>query len=238
MGSRIFMPIVKRPVTQEAFEEALSYVGKPVDRNRQRWNTAATADAIRHFAVGVGDPNHLWIDPAYAGNSKFGTLLAPPTFVLSVDSSAVIPGLHGLARLGGSLDIEWFERIRLGDPLVSGAEYMGAELVEGEPGKTVIEHGKVIIQAGLTTYRNQTNTVVAIARSETLRTARQGVDGAWAHEPRNYRYTPDKLEEIRRRVLAEVVRGDMPRHYQDVSIGEVIGPITKSPFTLSDLIAC
>jgi acyl dehydratase len=46
---------------------------------RQHWNEI-TADAIRYFALAVGDDNPLWLDPEHAHRTR-GGLIAPPTFL-------------------------------------------------------------------------------------------------------------------------------------------------------------
>lgn len=70
--------------------ESRRLIGKPVTE-RARWNTEATADAIRHFAWGISDDNPLWVDPEYAAVGPYGRLAAPPTFLFSV----LYPFLHG-----------------------------------------------------------------------------------------------------------------------------------------------
>ena len=57
-----------------------------------QFNTEATADAIRHFALGRGDDNPLYCDKQYATNSRFGDLIAPNTFVFTVSK-----GLYSVA---------------------------------------------------------------------------------------------------------------------------------------------
>ncbi|MCZ6623636.1 MAG: MaoC family dehydratase N-terminal domain-containing protein [Deltaproteobacteria bacterium] len=53
--------------------------GKEV-REREPWNSEASADAIRHFVYGIDDGNPLCLNPEYAANSRYGKLVAPPPF--------------------------------------------------------------------------------------------------------------------------------------------------------------
>ncbi len=39
-------------------------------------------EKIREYALAVGDLNPLYIDPEFAKKSKFGTIIAPPMFVV------------------------------------------------------------------------------------------------------------------------------------------------------------
>ena len=43
-------------------------------------NEWVTTDLIRHFADGMGSRNPLWRDQEYARQSRWGGIIAPPTF--------------------------------------------------------------------------------------------------------------------------------------------------------------
>ena len=45
------------------------------------------------------------------------------------------------------------------------------------------------------------------------------------------------MDKIDADVAAEVVRGNRPRHWEDVSVGETIQPIVRGPLTVADMIA-
>lgn len=59
---------------------------------------AATKDAIRHFADGIGDPNSLWRDEQYAGRTRHGCLVAPPTFLNAIAPGHYTRGLPSAAQ--------------------------------------------------------------------------------------------------------------------------------------------
>ncbi len=67
----------------EFIEKSQTLTGQE-GQERSLWNTAVTADAIRHFAYGISDDNPLWLDPEYAAQSRYGRLVAPPVFLTSV----------------------------------------------------------------------------------------------------------------------------------------------------------
>ena len=79
--------------------------GKEV-REREPWNTEASQDAIRHFAYGTDDGNPLWLDPDYAAKTRYGGLVAPPCFLVSV----LYPILHG-APMEAPLSSFWFRYV-------------------------------------------------------------------------------------------------------------------------------
>lgn len=77
------------------------------------------AGAIRRFADAIGDPNPLYRDEPAARESRYGGIVAPPTFLRSMDPGpptvelqVPYPGL-----LDGGSDWEFFEPVRPGDTI-------------------------------------------------------------------------------------------------------------------------
>ena len=66
-------------ITPESLAELKSRIGKP--KPIRGWNREATKDAIWHFAEALGDDNPLWTDEEYASKSRYGRIIAPPTFL-------------------------------------------------------------------------------------------------------------------------------------------------------------
>jgi acyl dehydratase len=226
----IFMPVSDRNITDEMLEEAKALIGTPVDRSRQTWNTLASRDAIRHFAWGVGDDNPLWSDPEYAINSVWGKVIAPPTFLYSVDSTVVFPGLEGLARLFAGNDWTFHLPVYEGDVFHTHAEVVGAREVNGR------KAGRMIVQVGKTRYFNQRDELIAEALSTCFRTVRATREGGPRYAPRMQNYSRDELEQIRIDSISEVRRGEEPRYWDDVKVGDTIPGVTKGPLNLTDMI--
>jgi acyl dehydratase len=223
------VPVTNRPVTDDLVQEASDLVGKPVDRSRQSWNSLVSADAVRHFAWGIGDDNPLWIDPAYAQSSQAGQV-APPTFLYSVDSTIVFPGLEGLARLWAGNEWQWFQPVRVGDTIRAEVENIEAREVIGK------KAGRMVLQVGRTRYYNQDNDLIAEALGSCFRTARKRVDDGLSFQPRLHSYTNAELEQIRVEAVSETRRGAETRYWEDVSIGDTVPGVIKGPLTLTDMI--
>ena len=68
-------------ITEEGLEELRSRIGIKREELFARNNTEASYDNIRRFAEGIGDDNSLWIDGEYAGETRRGGIIAPPSFV-------------------------------------------------------------------------------------------------------------------------------------------------------------
>lgn len=64
--------------TPDMIDKARQEIGRERPA-RAHWNEV-TADTIRHFALGIGDDNPLWLNKKHAAESV-GSVLAPPTFL-------------------------------------------------------------------------------------------------------------------------------------------------------------
>jgi acyl dehydratase len=71
-------------ITEEALDLMRERIGYPNPTLRggllshRPWVSELTDDAIYHYAMGVGDNNPLFWDPAYAAASRWGTSVGPP----------------------------------------------------------------------------------------------------------------------------------------------------------------
>jgi len=88
-------------ITDEAVEALRAEIGREI--SIPQYNTTASEDAIRHYALGLGDDNPLWTDRSYAANTWRGGITALPTFVMSCGFPRS-RGLAGIRRLGGGAD--------------------------------------------------------------------------------------------------------------------------------------
>ena len=192
----------------------------------------ATRDAIRHFVRGIGDPNPLWTDAEYAVATRWGGIVAPPTFLYSVywtsGRTGGLPGVHGF-HAGN--DWVWRRPVRLGDRIAVREQFTGLEEREGEFA------GRSLIQSSVSTYRNQRGEVVAACRGWQFRAERRAARerGKYRREPHAYR--EDELLAIEEQMLAEPIRGAEPRFWEDVEIGEDLPPVVKGPLGLGDIAA-
>src|SRR5262245_16019029 len=80
-----------------------------------QWIETVTRDAIKHFAWGVGDNNPLWLDREYGAHSPWGTTMAPPCILYSVDNTVVAPKLPGVQWIYAGTSWTWYAPIRLDD---------------------------------------------------------------------------------------------------------------------------
>jgi len=159
------------PTAQEVEAEITLFVektkaldGKEV-RERTQWNWDVTADAIRHFAFGIGDENPLWIDPEHAKKSRYGRLMAPPAYLCSV----MYPILHGapmlapLSSLIGGVEYTFNQPVREGDRLLAMPKQKETYEKRSSSGR------RLIFVISEITYTNQRNEVVGTATGTMIR---------------------------------------------------------------------
>src|SRR5207253_734400 len=72
-------------ITDEGIAQLRTRIGKGFP-GRRPWRTEATRDAIYHLALAIGDLSPLYLDEDYARRTRWGTLIAPPIIVQSMDT--------------------------------------------------------------------------------------------------------------------------------------------------------
>lgn len=221
------------PFTEEALAEVRSRIGKPV-RQWQPFNEVASKDAIRHFVDGYGDANPLYRDDEYAKKTRWGRLVAPPTFLYSclVGVSGAMGGLRGAHALHIGDQWQWFRPIYL-DDRISGEIHL-AELAEVK-GQFA---SRLFHQSSITTFRNQKSETVANWKHTVARFARYPDKKREKYaQIAKQSYTPEQIAAIEADYEKEDIRGELPRFWEDVDEGDSIGHVVKGPLTVTDVIA-
>jgi acyl dehydratase len=226
--------------TDEAIAHARSLVGVWLRRD-VHWPAFAepiSAHDIRRWALySMGDDNPLWTDEDYARRTRWGALIAPPTFLYSIDSTIVAPGLRGIQWIYGGTRWEFHHPVRVGDTITAEARLINMEEKRGDRAR------HLVVQTGEVLYSNQRDELVARAEADVLRVPRKGSSSRGLEgfdsrrEQGRYRYSDDEIEEIRQAYVSEYRRGPDPRYWEDVAVGELLPRIAKGPLTLVDIMS-
>ena len=187
------------------------------------WVRDVTRDAVRHFAWGIGDNNPLWLDPDYAEHSPQQTLLAPPCFTYALHETTVAPGFDDRQRIYQDVNWVWFDTIRLGATLTTHAELIDT-----------VTQSSGVVQTGQTTYRDPNGGIVAQATAHCLRPSHRLQVAREAPEPK---YAEAELVRIEQAILGETRRGCEPRKWETTTLGDPLGPLTKGPLSIMDIVA-
>ena len=150
----------KKSVITKELRDAIGIESEPVTKEIEK-------GAIIKFAEAIGDTNPIYSDEEVARNTKFGGIIAPPTFLRSIDGflgpstgKAKIESPYSAVVDGGS-EWEYFEDVRPGD-LITVTKYL-SDLQERD-GKL----GSMLIMINEKKYVNQFNKIVAIQRTTSI----------------------------------------------------------------------
>lgn len=145
--------MTQESVITEEMRAAIGVESEPVTYEVER-------GAIRKFAEAIGDPNILFNDEEAARDTRYGGMIANPTFLRSMSGgrSRVTVQSPYSASLDGGSEWEYFEPIRPGDR-ITVTQYV-ADMLERE-GRL----GNMLFMVRETKYINQFGKVVALQRS-------------------------------------------------------------------------
>jgi acyl dehydratase len=136
------------------------------------WPEPLDRSTIRRYCDATFEEKPIYRDEAYAKQSRYGALCAPPLCVVRVPfnergimGESAIPhvDLPGFTRtVNGGNEAEWFRPVKLGDTVTQAAYLM--DIVQ-RTGRT----GPILILNGETIYTNQRGEIVAKSRQATIR---------------------------------------------------------------------
>jgi len=231
-------------LTDADLERAKLLLGLDTASRHRELYSVATPDAIRNWALGVGDDNPLYTDERYGPATRWGSQIAHGTMAghvktpmlgdpipeeIKKQTKSLFRGVHVFVS-GGTWD--WFRPVYPGDRIYS---YAGEESLETKQSEFA---GRSSIQVRRDVALNQRGEVVGVYRILRILTERKT-----AREKGKYaaieaaHYTDDDYERIDAIYAQESPRGSEPRYWEDVTVGEALPPMVKGPLTVTDIIA-
>jgi acyl dehydratase len=220
-------------ITPELIEEMKSKKGLRLRVDNALFNEYATRDNIRKFVDGIGDTNPLYRDEEYAKGTRYGSLIAPPSFVFSV-LAGVQFGWRGLAGYHSSSDMEFYKPIKAGQKVIPEEIYVGFEgpKQSGFSERTIFDYFDNL-------YCDENHDLITKVRRLVIRAERKKSReiGKYAGIKLPHPWTEEELHKLEEEVLAEQVRGADPRYWEDVRIGEELPQLVKGPLGLTDNVA-
>ena len=223
-------------ITPELIAEMESKKGLRLRVENSLFNEYATTDNIRKFVNGIGDMNPLYLQEEYASGTKYGTIIAPPSFIFSV-LAGVQFGWRGLAGFHSASDMKFYMPIKAGDKITPEETYLGFEGPKDSKfsGKTIFDYFE-------DKYFNQNNELVAEVKKLIIRAERKK-----SRETGKYRkielphpWTQEELKQIEEEILESSkrdIRGSATRYWEDVRVGEKLPQLVKGPLGVTDMIA-
>ena len=221
---------VKGVITEAMIADVKSRIGREYKTREEPYLTEASKDAIRHWARAIGDLDPKWTDEAYAAGTQFGTITAPPSILygFSLLAGGDRTGLPGIHSFFSGADHRWYRPIRRNDTITLTCVLK--DLVE----KTSKFSRRMFQQISEVTFTNQNGEVVARTWPWGMRTERSTAASVGKYENLELaKYTPADIERIAATYEREpeLIRGPRVRYWEDVQIGERIGPLMRGPWT-------
>jgi acyl dehydratase len=194
---------------------------------------------IRRWAQGMQNPNPVYYDDRFAGEGRFGRIVAPQSFAVATDVGhgatpaiqGTIPGSHMI--FGG--DEWWF----FGPRIEPGDRIKGERMLFDYRVTDTKFAGPTMFSRGDTTYINQRGEMIAKQRSTSIRyLAEEARKRAQFNEKDDPEWSDDALADIEEQKFAyySTFRGHDKVLWKDVNEGDrlptrPIGPHTLMSFT-------
>src|SRR3989440_289941 len=225
-------------ITDQALDALRQRIGQRIERTLEPWCYEATRDNIRHYAHGIGDDNPLWCDPAYGTTTRYGDIIALPSFLFACSRivSGYVGGLSGVHAMFAGCDFTWYKPIHRNTQMSTSA-YL----------KDLIAHdtrfaGRAIQQIYHVDFYDETGDQLASADTWCFRTGRDLAREAGTKYQEVKRkppkvYTQDELAYIYALYEHETIRGKEPRYWEDVAVGTALPTLVKGPMTVTGFIA-
>lgn len=217
-------------ITDEGIAKVRERIGKGFE-GRRPWRTEVTRDAIYHLALAIGDMSPLYLDEDYAKKTRWGTLVAPPIIVQTMDTlravghSGLPEGLPGVHSIWTGSFYEWKRAVKLGDRLTAKS-YL-KDVVERE---SKFGGGRSIYQTYEAVYTDQHGEHVGVRQDTWIR-----IDRNKTREKKKYgeitlaKWSPEEIDKF----FDEYRRFERTtqRWWDDVKVGDKLPRIIKGPLT-------
>ncbi|OGO20616.1 MAG: hypothetical protein A2144_02945 [Chloroflexi bacterium RBG_16_50_9] len=188
-------------------------------------NEWVTTDLIRHYADSVGDRNPLWRNQEYARGTRWGGIVAPPTFTNSILQGGPMNFELEQFRKFNTWTYhpvgnrrELLQMIRPGDRMRAIQRYLGLE----EVATTLQKPTRHFVETVRRTLINQREETVAVIDTYNNFILNHPAEDTYGLKRKKYRLTDKEQKAIYRGYDEEERRGADTLFWEDVSIGEEI----------------
>jgi acyl dehydratase len=239
--------LIRNKITDESVALMRRRIGFPNPTLRtgaidEPWNIAATADAIRRFAICIGDDNPLFCRPDYAARTRWGETIAPPGFEKSMglnrnpvmdplDVKETSKALRGVQLYHSGGENFYYA------PITQGCTLHRSRYVADVQEKSSEFSGRsVVVTNGLCLW-DQHDQVKVDGVDWFVHAERKssGAKDKYAREEPAC-YTDEQIDEIEAAYDAEYRRGADTLYLEDVKVGQAMPKMVKGPLTVTDLI--
>jgi acyl dehydratase len=233
-------------ITDEGVARLRARIGIPEPHPMPPCYTLPTIDTFRNVAVAYGDDNPLWCDPEYGLKTRWASPIASPvlvggdTLIGEDEVTAVAPEhvelmkgdpLRGVHAFYAASAREWWA------PLLPMHRVLRRNALVAALDKPSEFAGRAIHEWTAQVFRSESGGLLSGQYRLMVRTEREK-----ARERKKYDdiviepYTDEQIEEIDAQYAREKPRGSEPRWWEDVNVGDEVGPMVKGPLTVTDMV--
>lgn len=232
-------------ITDEAIESLRARVGIAEPHPLPPHYRNPNLDAFRHVAEAYGDDNPLWSEPGYAEGTRWQGCIAPPplvggdTLIGEDELDTVAPEhrdlmkgdpLRGVHAFYSASAREWWAPLRPDRRVARRNALVGLFDKASEFAERAVHEWTAQV------FRDESHVLAAQYRLM-IRTERTK-----ARERKKYEdvepasYNDDQIEQIEAQYASEKRRAATPRWFEEVAVGDSIGPMVKGPLTVTDIV--
>ncbi len=242
-----FLDRTRDQIDEESQENLPPLLPSPYEQDGPHYESAFKFDSktIGSYALSIGDDNPLYTDPDYGKNTRYGTQIAPGNALALVR----YPAVHGAHREGGypvanffsGTAWEFFDIVRLGARFRSSKKTK--EIVEkiGSRGTLYFLVTELMYwdyHGDLPAKCYGTLTMVpqeAMGATRTMDVERLGEQ--MLYERGTHEYSSDELKKVLVELAEQPRRGVDTLFWEDVEVGEKLGPMVMPPWSHQDHMA-
>lgn len=233
-------------ITDEGLARLRASIGVAIPHTQPPHYLRPNEDAFRHVAESYGDDNPLWSDPGYCADTRWGGPIAPPPLIggdtlvgedevttLSEEDRARTKGdpLRGVHAFYSGTAREWWA------PLRPQQRVFRRNALVAALDKSSEFAGRAVHEWTAQLFADQDGTMLGGQYRNMIRTERHRARSRKKYDAVEIKtWTPDEIAEIDARYAAEERRGALPRFFEDVAEGDQLGPLTKGPLTVTDMV--
>ncbi len=224
-------------ITDKALDGLRSRIGVKIERTLEPWCHESTRDNIRHYSHGIGDDNPLWCDPEYGKTTKYGDIIALPSFLFACNrvASGYVGGIPGVHAMFAGVDYTWNKPIKRNIEITS--EVYLKDLVEHETRFA----GRSIQQIYHVDFFDPEGDCLASADTWCFRTDRdqareKGTKYTAENKAAPRVYTEEEIQAVYDLYGAEKIRGSDTLYWEDVTVGTKLPTMVKGPMTVTGFI--
>jgi acyl dehydratase len=233
-------------ITDEGIARLRARIGVPEPHPVPPHYTSPGVDAFRHVAEAYGDDNPLWSDDKYAAQSRWGGVLAPPPLVggdsligfdevteVAPEQRDLMRGdpLRGVHAFYSASAREWWAPLRPDATLSRRNALVGVLDKASEFAERAVHEWTAQV------FREVDGPILSAQYRLMIRTERTKARQRKKYDDVELRpYSDEEISAIEAQYAAETRRGAETRLWEDVAVGDPVGPMVKGPLTVTDMI--